>query len=282
MPDPVRPSPTELAELAHRSTVDAVGPSLIHLRLDDGAASLELGVGPLPADRHPADALVGFRAPDAWDAVGIATTGVVHDLPPMACAGRGRFTTLAFRDRTSATVIERDDGRVDVLEGAPVGWVVDVLRRVLGLPADPPEGSTAVLVDTWWLDTLVSGVLTRAGRAPSWRWAARRHPLCPPSGVPSPEELAARTAAEALARPWSRLRGLLTGHDLPAEATALPYGQVVPGRDWFDDGSLSRWMLRVAEPPEVLLGELVERLPAHLLDQVLLGLAEIDLGVLAA
>ena len=157
MPDPVRPSPTELAELAHRSTVDAVGPSLIHLRLDDGAASLELGVGPLPADRHPADALVGFRAPDAWDAVGIATTGVVHDLPPMACAGRGRFTTLAFRDRTSATVIERDDGRVDVLEGAPVGWVVDVLRRVLGLPADPPEGSTAVLVDTWWLDTLVSG-----------------------------------------------------------------------------------------------------------------------------
>ncbi|MEZ5182051.1 MAG: hypothetical protein R2702_09280 [Acidimicrobiales bacterium] len=100
--------------------------------------------------------------------------------------------------------------------------------------------------------------------------------------MPAPEDLAARAAGEALARPWSRLREQLAGHDLPAEDAALPYGRVLPGREWFDDGSLSRWILRVAQPPDALLAELVERLPAHLLDQVLVGLVEIDLEALAA
>ena len=75
---------------------------------------------------------------------------------------------------------------------------------------------------------------------------------------------------------------MLTGHDLPAEAVALPHGRVVPGHEWFDDGSLCRWMLRITEPPEVLLGALLDRLPAHLLDQVLAGLVEVDLDALAA
>ena len=114
--------------------------------------------------RLPADALVGFRAPDEWDAVGIATTGRVHDLDGRRPADRGRFTTLAFRDGGQATVIERLDGRIDVLEGAPVGWVVDVLRRVLGTAADPPEGSTALIVDVWWLDSMVAGLLERPDR----------------------------------------------------------------------------------------------------------------------
>lgn len=281
-PDPSDPTAAQLVELAHRSTAEAPGPSLIHVRLDPAAEAVDLGIAGLGADRHPADALVGFRAPAAWDAVGITSTGTVHDRSGAGVpSARGRFTTLAFRDRPGATVVERTDGRLELLAGDPTGWAADVLRRVLGLPTAPPDGSTALLIDVWWLDALVTTRLRHPARRPGWRWMAQLHPLCPPGTVVAPEELQALAAAEARSRPWATLRRLLTDRDLPAAAVELPEGTVLPGHEWFDDGSLCRWLLRTTHPPEALLGELIEQLPAHLTDRVLAGLVEVDLGAAA-
>jgi hypothetical protein len=282
-PRPGEPSAGQLVELAHRAVAALDGPHLVHLRLDREAEALDLGLGPIPGVGHPADALVGFRAPDDWDGVGLASAGTLHHgRGPEPQRSRGRFTTLALRDRPGATLVERDDGGTELLEGDPVGWVVDVLRRVLGLPTAPPEGSTALLIDVWWLDAMVRELLDHPGRHHGWRWMARAHPLCPPATVPEPEELQARASAEALARPWSRLRGVLAGRELPAGSIGLPVGRVLSGEEWFDDGALSRWVLRGTLPPDVLLGELVERLPAHLVDRLVAGLAEVDLDALAA
>lgn len=279
---PFRPTTAQLVELAHRSTADRPGPSLVYVRLDDETEAVELGMGPLPPDHHPADALVGFRAPDGWDGVGIVGTGKLHDLDGGGPSGRGRFTVLVRRDEPGATLLERDGGEVQLLEGDPEGWLTDVLRRVLDRPTPPPEGSPALLIDTWWLDSLVQVVVDRPHRRPAWRWMAQVHPLCPPGTVPSPAELAARTTADALAHPWSHLRRLAAQAPMPAASVDLPDGEVIAGDRWFDDGTLARWMLRRTLPPDVLVAELLGHLTPQLAERVGDALAEVDLEALAA
>ena len=54
------------------------------------------------------------------------------------------------------------------------------------------------------------------------------------------------------------------------------------GDGWFDDGSLSRWLLRRTLPPDLLVEELVAHLPPTLVARLGAALVEIDLEDLIA
>ena len=277
------PTLRAIGEAVHLGSSPDQGPALIRVRHLRDLAELEIGFhplgGPLP---HPLDQVVGFRAPPWWDAVGITSTGKVHHLDASAPSTHTVITSLTDRAGRWVSVIGAEGDEAQVVEHRPVGWSADVLRRILGLPTDPPEASPALLMDLSWLDSLATEVLGQPRRSRSWRSLARAHPLCPPGTTPAPEELAGLTANEALARPWWFLRERFADAPLPAaDHGPTAEGEVLGLGRWFDDGSLCRWMLRNLPPADALLPDLLGALPDHLAEAVLAGLVEADAATAA-
>lgn len=267
---PTRPLLRDLAQTIHHATAAETGVHLVFVEHHDDDAELSLGFWSPPGSiDHPLTSLVGFRAPDRWDAVGVSGSGRRRDLAGDGIGSTASFTVLAHRSGSVASVLVPATATAEaptVIEDPPTGWATDVLARVLGLPTPPPEVSSAIIVEDGWLDRIAAGVLDRPGCARSWRWLADRHPLRGPGPVPTPADLASTTTAHAERHPWSHLRSLAGSFDLPATSAGPPGGTILGADRWFDDGSLCRWMLQRLSPTELLLADLLAELPDDLGD----------------
>jgi hypothetical protein len=272
------PSRGRLAELIHRATTDGPVARLVSVHQDPVAERFELGFWDLPPGAgHPVDPLVGFVAPQRWCAVGLVTSGRMRHLDRVDQIAQPTLATvLVHRDGTAASVVGAPAGSERMIEDPPVGLVADVLNRVLGRPTPPPEEPTGTMVELTWLDRLAGGLLHPRGRVRSWRWMADRHPLRGGGPVPSPEELAARTAAYSEQRTWADVRFFGAEQELPAARFGPPDGTTALAATWFDDGSLSRWLLSTLPPADALVPDLLAVLPDHVGADLLTALGEVD------
>lgn len=278
------PSVTDHLEAIARLLHDALPTEALPHALfiaPDGPDGFSLGLHPLaPVGPHPLDALVGFRAPECWEAFGVAGTGRAHGLD--ADAGPPTPTRIAYlltRGGTQVAVIDGRGGSPFVLVEPAVGIVPDVLARVLGLPSSPAQHDPTWWVEAIWLERLATVVLPEPARSPSWRALADHHPLADGRRSVEPEALAARSAAYG-ARGWAAWRAEFAGERLPAErgGLAAQAGATLRLGRWFDDGSLERWLLRDLPPPVEVLADLLEVLPGAVGDQVCEALARVGRG----
>ncbi|WP_421120617.1 hypothetical protein ACE2AJ_04710 [Aquihabitans daechungensis] len=272
------PSLARIASVIHRATTDGPVARFVHVRTDPEEESLDLGFWEVPPhDGHPVDPLVGFVAPDSWNAVGLISAGRLRHLDRPDQEPRATLSTvLLHRDGTAASVLGVAGGPERTLDDPPTGLIPDVLLRVLGRPTPPPDAPTGTMVELTWLDRIAAGLLHQRSRGRSWRWLADRHPLRGSGPVPAPAELAARTAAYSEERTWAGLRLLAVTQDLPAVRCGPPGGTTEPACTWFDDGSLSRWLLSRLPPAEALVPDLLSVLPEHVGADLLDALGEVD------
>ena len=213
------------------------GAMLVHVvATDDG---LDLGVKPI--DGHPSEHLLGFVAPDAWDALGLVANGWAS---PM---GAVRPSQHPDRVRTSSAVLVCRDGRVFAktvgADGTAhtrppsSGVLLDGLHRALGLDTAPPEDTTAGLFALHWLQAIAA----RPERAMRWPAAAAVHPaaeLLMADGERAPDPALLVEWADALARvydwPEVRWRAIEHGWLSPDVSPTLAA--------WMDDGMFARWV----------------------------------------
>src|ERR1039457_4845487 len=102
--------------------------------------------------------LLGFVAPPECSAMAMTAPGWARstDLPTeLAQAGqqRVRITCVVARDGGVAGRIRWADASL-VEEAPQSGRSLDILRRCLGLPTDPPAVPTGALLAARWLDTI--------------------------------------------------------------------------------------------------------------------------------
>ncbi len=272
------PSLARTASILHRSATDGPVARVVYVQTNPVEETLDLGFWDVPpGPGHPVEPLVGFVAPQTWSAIGLISSGRLRHLDrPSEDPHAVQSTVLLHRDGTAAGIIGAGDGAEVVLEEPPQGLVADVLNRVLGLPTPPPDAPTGAVVELTWLDRIAAGLLHQRGRGRSWRWLADRHPLRGGGPVPSPEELAARTAAYSEERTWAGLRLLAVTQDLPAARCGPPGGTTAPACTWFDDGSLARWLLSRLPPAEALVPDLLSVVPSHVGADLLEALGAVD------
>jgi hypothetical protein len=272
------PSLRRIASLVHRATSDGPVARVVHVQVDAREETFDLGFWDLPpGPGHPVDPLVGFVAPRRWCAIGLISSGRMRHLDRPDEAPQATLSTvLLHRDGTAASVIGVPGGPEQAMDDPPVGLVPDVLNRVLGRPTPPPDEPTGTMVELTWLDRLASGLLQQRSRVRSWRWLADRHPLRGAGPVPPPEELAARTAAYGQQRSWADVRAFGAAQELPAARCGPPDGTTASAATWFDDGSLSRWLLSALPPAAALVPDLLAVLPDHVGADLLTALGEVD------
>ncbi|MFN8016736.1 MAG: hypothetical protein U0P45_01295 [Acidimicrobiales bacterium] len=198
--------------------------------------------------------------------------------------GRQGIASVVLWDRedTCASAFGDPDDAPTVVEDPPDGLAADVLRRVLGLPTPPPELSPLATIDVTWLERLAEGLTRRPGKPRSWAWAADRHPYRGYGPTPSPAALAARARGSELGS-WAELRGRLGAAELPAARWGPPGGEVLGLGDWFDDGSLARWLVAGQAQPGALATHVLGTLPPPVAERVVAALVELgpDLEALA-
>ena len=251
-----------------------IEPCLLHIATPD-AVGFDLGVKPLDG-RHPTDVLLGQSAPDDWHAVGIATHGWAYHVAERGDPARRRHrvhvVTLLSRSGEHAHRTRADDDGLDeVLAGeAPSGEQVDLLRRVLGLPTDPPPCEPSTYWSIEWLSALVGGDHEVATLAD----AVALHPvtrlLRRGTALDAADTVDVLTAFHRVLS-WERMRelagiGRFSVPDLGPDDAA-----------WLDDGSFARFVLNRCPPLHLLKA----RLDAHLPDDVVDGVLDLldDLGV---
>lgn len=223
-----------------------------------GPGSVDLGVLELPAGVHPADALVGRTVPPGWWAAGLVTPGRAR-VGDGEGAAEGPGAPDAPGVAITAALLVGRDGQVAHHvaglagdPGVPGGRLVDLVRRSLALPTDPPDVPAA----TWWRALWLDGVVAATAAAP---------PSTGPPGVVG--ALGAELADALVADPdlcsvagWARLRALAAG-PAPADgggaaAVRAALLRFVTPADaaWMDDGCFARWMEAALPSVDELLG----------------------------
>lgn len=283
MSRPVAPAPTtgaplsseRLRALAQRLIASALpGPHLVHLR--GGASGLQLSVLALadlqPEALHPLDALVGFSAPVAWQALGVVAPGSAHHL---AAAGGGSAASLASRHSTRvqvALLVARGgeqagalatSGRIGAhppaeLADQPVeGLLSDALRRCLGLTTPAPVSAPSHWVTARWLDRLTLRAAAGHGSPPlrTRAQALAVHPLAAaaPGGVVTAASLQQASRVLDLAG-WEGLRRVAAGTAPLSPAIGAAAESISPSvARWADAGSLARLLEAELPPLDFLL-----------------------------
>lgn len=251
-----------------------IEPCLLHIATPD-AVGFDLGVKPLDG-RHPTEALLGFTAPDDWHAVGIATHGWAYHVAERGDPDRRRHrvhvVTLLSRSGEHAHRTRADDDAIDELMAgeAPTGEQVDLLRRVLGLPTDPPPCEPA----TYWTIEWLSALINRPGGVRTLSDAVALHPvthlLRHGTGIDEADTLDVLTAFHRVLT-WGRMREL-------ASIDRFSVPELTPDdAAWLDDGSFARFVLNRCPPLHLLRSRLDEHLCPEVADDVL-DLLD-DLGV---
>jgi hypothetical protein len=199
------------------------------LRLDGVDVACAVGGVDLkvkPLDGHPAQVLRCFTAPPEWFAVGVLTGGWAH--APGVEPVRVRITTLLCRDGTELSAVRNGD-ELSFMEERGFGNVPETLRRVLGLPTDPPDVTIVEWMAKCWL-MVIAKQARRGKRSPKLSWSEAAT-LCP-----------TLDADEMMAMSWERFRQL-AACDGSQEAA------------WMDAGMFARWQVH-GHPP---VAELLER-----------------------
>lgn len=222
------------------------------LRLDGVDVACAVGGVDLkvkPLDGHPAQVLRRFTAPPEWFAVGVLTGGRAH--APGVEPVRVRVTSLMCRDGTELSAV-RNGEELSFMEGRGFGNVPDTLRRVLGLPTDPPDVTIVEWMAKCWL-MVIAERAKRGRRASKLSWSEAAA-LCPTLDA---EEMATMS--------WERFRQLAVC-DGSEEAA------------WMDEGMFARWQVH-GHPP---VTELLKRAARRLTPDALAAVEEVltDWGLL--
>lgn len=256
MSDPVHPS-LDSSLLGH--LVDCLGHALavseegflVHVvAAPDGP---NLGILPLDG-QAPVDVMLGLVAPEHWSAIGVATRGRALPLDRSASGdGPAGAEVVVLVTRDGQVVSRVRQGNRVLTEPPGSGLALDCLRRALGLPTDPPETLPSHLLSVIWLDRVVRAA---RGRRQPLRWGriTRLHPAVELMGGDTADPL---PAVEELDRSfdWARLRQLVMGSGWPV------FGLTPEEAAWFDEGSLSRWVLGQWPSLPFLVEELRRTLP---------------------
>jgi hypothetical protein len=249
-------------------------PCLLHVTTPD-ADGFDLGVKPLDGV-HPTDALLGTTAPTDWHAVGIATHGWAYHVAERGDPARRRHrvhvVTLLSRSGEHAHRTRSDDDDLDAVlaDEAPSGEQVDLLRRVLGLPTDPPPCDPSTYWSIEWLSALVGTDQPVESLAD----AVGLHPVT--GLLRRGTAIGAADTVDVLAAfhrvlTWGRLREL-------AALDRFSVPDLTPqDAAWLDDGSFARFVLNRCPPLHLLRARLDDHLPGAVADAVL-DLLD-DLGV---
>ena len=247
--DVLEPLAVRVATL-HADAVGWEGPNqLVAVRAGDGA---DLEVALAPVDGDLAEGIVGFTAPDGWDAVGAAALGWLRPLDergrPGRREGRTRTVLLVHRSGATASVLWPEGGDPDLVPGPVEGRIADLLRRAVGLPTAPPEASVVELFALHWLAALLEA---EPGSLATWEAVAGHHPLLVQLDAgENPAAagcLVAMGGPAGLFGPWDEIRR-------SCARGALTLAGVDPAlAGWFDEGSFARWVLGSFPRLEVLL-----------------------------
>ena len=249
-------------------------PCVLHVSTPD-VDGFDLGVAPLDG-RHPTDTLLGQTAPDDWHAVGIATHGWAYHVAERGDPGRRRHrvhvVTLLSRSGEHAHRTHADDADLTgVLDAElPSGEQVDLLRRVLRLPTDPPPCDASTYWSIEWLSALV------AAEAPirTLSDAIVMHPVT--TLIRRGTEIGDADLVDVLTAfhrvmSWSRMREL-------ASVDRFSVPELAPDdAAWLDDGSFARFVLNRCPPLHLLRARLDEHVGREAAEDVL-DLLD-DLGV---
>lgn len=261
------------SQLLDGLTAGDVPPALVHLAPADGDA-FDLGLLPLEG-RHPTELLLGFTAPETWHALGVVSSGWAYPIAERAGNDRTRrrvhVVSMLSRSGEVAHRTHVDDDpttSASLSADSPVGEQIDLLRRCLDLPTDPPPGDA----NAYWAVEWLSGVL--GIDAPTWSDVLDAHPAM--RLLAAGDELRSIDFVEVVTSfvrvcDWPRLRRL-AGDDLfPAPELTASQAR------WLDDGSFARFLLNRCPPLDLVRRQAIEHLPGHLAERLvdLLG----ELGV---
>jgi hypothetical protein len=205
------------------------------VRLEAGPGHDEIQLGLLELDVHPLERLLGFTAPDEWQALGVCCEGWAASLDsgtrPSRAKGRMRVrhALLVSRDGLIESGLRLAGGEFEPMPGGE-GALLDALQRALRLPTAPPQSPI-----TEWLAVMLFVAIVGdhgGGRRVGWsqlRPILERYEQLGDIGT------------------WDVLRRLVAkGHDLTA-------GVGPDEAAWMDDGMFSRHVLAELPPYPVLL-----------------------------
>ncbi len=243
----------DLLELLVSDAADtpfAFGVTVADEHRHDGA-TVELSVCDLPPSEDPLAPLIGMTAPASWDAFGLVSGATVS--PATVSAGatgsepRGVWIGVIV-DRQGelwASMRDGDESPVRLPSGGQ-GQLLDLCKRVLGIPSAPPcDRRLRPALCAIWVSSIRTLLANRhdPDRQPHWDELAVLHPvnrLVPDSLAP----LVERTHHALHGLTWAELhRRCASGEIEVAGLTASHCG-------WFDTGSFSRWVTRTTPPWE--------------------------------
>lgn len=227
-------------------------PAVLRLRRSDDAIDVE--ATPLE-DAHPSELLVGHRLDERYFAVGVAARGwAYHCEADPAERSRVSVVSIISRSGEHANVTRADDADhpVNSIDEAPTaGEQVDLMLRCLGLDTAPPP---CPATDYWtleWMASIADEILD-TGDVCELEWDDVRalHPaaILLRLGGYDPDEHDFAEMASSFGRitDWSRIRTMIDNGG---------YGAVglEPGDgEWFDDGSIARYLMSRLPPVENL------------------------------
>ncbi len=269
--------PSRHIDVAHlRALLDATltsppdhpdgGATAIGVHEIDGG--IEVAARPLPGP-DPVRSLYGFVAPPEWFAFGVVATGTARRPGPApdrrpadrTTLGRVHFGLLVTRLGEQVVAARGDDDVVEQIHRIDPsdqsgGRIPDACRRALRLATPPPDGDTAELWATLWIETLLVQSLGDPHPVP-WPEVVRAYPafeavvdgdpdLCSLVG----DHLVELGQAARRAWPWDQL---LTS----SAAGLVPACGVDPdSARWMDVGMFSREVLGQFPPLVDLVADL--------------------------
>ena len=213
---------------------------------------LELSSPPAGAD-DPAvvelrEEVLGHRAPDHCVAVAVIGTGRMRMLNPAqeppaslvpGMSGGLRMACVVSRAGRVGWRMVLPDG--STFDHAPEeGEILDIQRRVLGLPTPLPADPAGYLLIVSWVSQILVGP---DGPPLTWDQTLRRHPAlmdAPDVVSPDAEYLISELA---LTEGWEALRLKVASGYI---GSCFPSPELA---DWMDEGMFARWVL--AELPDI-------------------------------
>jgi len=234
-----------------------LGQAVLHqgsaLAVTSDGRTLTLASGPV----HCPFCLNGLRAGPGVEAAAF----------PLSWDGHSPSSAISVRRSGEMLVAARQAGLPDSAGSLATlvvvdhnALVVDLARRIMGLPTSPAPASTTSLHDTLWLDRMVETCLAAPiGEAPPLAQLLALHPSANGRHRQSADGAQATMTTEALrhlrsrsSADWSRLHAEACDH-------GVAWAGIGPAlASWFDPGSLARWLFSMLPEPEAMLDELGE------------------------
>lgn len=202
---------------------------------------------------HP-EGLLGHLVGTGWEGAAVVGTGRLRRLdeahePPAAlvpgfAGGLVLACVVSRRGRVGWRMRLPDGAFYDRVPEE--GFMLDVLRRSLGLATPPPPASPSVLELAAWCGA-IAAASRAAGRRLDWEECLALHPAMSDEAPLPAAEAEAFLCSVAFTLDWESLRRFVASG---AEADFAPPARVA---EWMDSGMFARWMLDGVPPLESLL-----------------------------